>query len=787
MRWELCVFAILLWQFPGGECLRLTSPNEDDPVILALILDRVNLSCTLVDDEGTDHPIAWYYNNVPRVSSGGNLLLDRVSITDGGWYTCAASTDNERYELDFLLVVGEEPRVSTNLPNGPYEVRRERVEFPCFPEGTPQPSVRWSYQDTTGSVFDIVDGDEEGRYRIDPTTQSLIIFNATKELIERPFRCDANNTFDTFSRTYDGAIITETPLLSPTFPFNDTTTLLVTVDQNTDDVMLNCTTGSDGNTYDYEWFRNGEMLMETTNSLLITRNELSSSFYCCEISFNSTINLYCTTVVFYSKPVLTQPTLPPSSQFYLSSGRKAGLLCHGSTDITSMPATLHYDPPIVTWAGPENTQEYVMNDTDGRSLAYRLVEVNPKTSGLHTCSGNNFVNTVSQDVVLKYIDIGNESSNVLMNGRAESKDFWTLSDDNANITTYMNENVFMLTFSDTDSIEDIWLSQNITLSQNTSTISISGRLRQSDGSNNSQGVYPVIQVLHFNGTPAIELQHPVKRSKAWQWVQKSLLTNGTTTFTIRLALKTDRFATSRRPGRQSSTTRNVFFDDVSVSPTDITDDDGDGSDQTLVYIVSGIGGGIILSLLVALVFVLICCFCCRKGKNNARPMRKITLLVKKASKRYSSPLKSSKKRLQSPIPAEYEIPTNSQPEYTTLKTGTTKQEKYTPLNPQSLNEPTYYTSTHTGSPFKKESPGRKRAEEEADEGGVTMYLEVVPSVPAHSSRSSSPRGNSPLGITGLASPENRHNTDSEIASPDVLDGDVVDPMYEYVNADLGPI
>ena len=103
-----------------------------------------------------------------------------------------------------------------------------------------------------------------------------------------------------------------------------------------------------------------------------------------------------------------------------------------------------------------------------------------------------------------HIDIGNESSNVLMNGRAESKDFWTLSDDNANITTYMSElnkipfyflgckiahfpycirsfvclhsipdeNVFMLTFSDTDSIEDIWLSQNITLSQNTSTISI---------------------------------------------------------------------------------------------------------------------------------------------------------------------------------------------------------------------------------------------------------------------------------------------------------------------------
>ena len=76
-------------------------------MILAIRFDRVNLTCT-VDDEGTDHPIAWYYNNIPRTSSGGVLLLDGVSITDGGWYTCAASTDDERYELDFLLVVGGE-------------------------------------------------------------------------------------------------------------------------------------------------------------------------------------------------------------------------------------------------------------------------------------------------------------------------------------------------------------------------------------------------------------------------------------------------------------------------------------------------------------------------------------------------------------------------------------------------------------------------------------------------------------------------------------------------------
>ena len=124
--------------------------------------------------------------------------------------------------------------------------------------------------------------------------------------------------------------------------------------------------------------------------------------------------------------------------------------------------------------------------------------------------------------------------------------------------------------------------------------------------------------------------------------------------------------------------------------------------------------------------------------------------------------------------------------YTTLKPDTNEGEKYTSLNPQSLNEPTYYTSTHTGSPFKKESPGQKRVEGEVDEGGVNMYLEVVPTVPSHSSRSNSPRGNSPLGLTDLASPENRKNSDTDIVSPDVLEGDTVDPMYEYVNTDLGP-
>ena len=74
----------------------------------------ITLSCTLLEDDGdvnTDYLIAWYYNNAPT-SSNETLHLSRVGLSDGGWYTCATSSAVERYELDFLLVVGGEMMIT---------------------------------------------------------------------------------------------------------------------------------------------------------------------------------------------------------------------------------------------------------------------------------------------------------------------------------------------------------------------------------------------------------------------------------------------------------------------------------------------------------------------------------------------------------------------------------------------------------------------------------------------------------------------------------------------------
>ena len=89
----------------AGGTLRLISPHEN-PVIIPGG-NNFDLSCTLVEDEG-DLNITWYHNNVPRASSNGILRLINPNITDGGWYTCATSSAVERYELDFLVVVGGE-------------------------------------------------------------------------------------------------------------------------------------------------------------------------------------------------------------------------------------------------------------------------------------------------------------------------------------------------------------------------------------------------------------------------------------------------------------------------------------------------------------------------------------------------------------------------------------------------------------------------------------------------------------------------------------------------------
>lgn len=97
----------------SGLGFQLTS-SHDEQVIIRTAGTDVTLNCTLVDDDGASvsvprPTIAWYFNNIPTSSTGdGRLELRNVQLTHMGWYTCAASTNTEKFELDFLLVIGGE-------------------------------------------------------------------------------------------------------------------------------------------------------------------------------------------------------------------------------------------------------------------------------------------------------------------------------------------------------------------------------------------------------------------------------------------------------------------------------------------------------------------------------------------------------------------------------------------------------------------------------------------------------------------------------------------------------
>ena len=94
------------------------------------------------------------------------------------------------------------------------------------------------------------------------------------------------------------------PVDGPRFPFSSSQEL-VTVDQNENEIMLECATGSNTNVVQYNWFRNSAQLLGRNDaSITLNRDMEGSGFYCCEI-FNTSMNqglqifnIHCATVVF---------------------------------------------------------------------------------------------------------------------------------------------------------------------------------------------------------------------------------------------------------------------------------------------------------------------------------------------------------------------------------------------------------------------------------------------------------------------------------------------------------
>ena len=123
--------------------------------------------------------------------------------------------------------VAEAPIVERGVPNGlSYEVQEGgRVEFSCFPRGVPQPNVTWyrgvsqdmdaimQYCNLYTPIFQdpaegdvILDGAEQGPYRIDPTSHSLVILNVNESLLKPTFTCEASNRFGKKTISYTAGL-----------------------------------------------------------------------------------------------------------------------------------------------------------------------------------------------------------------------------------------------------------------------------------------------------------------------------------------------------------------------------------------------------------------------------------------------------------------------------------------------------------------------------------------------------------------------------------------------------
>ena len=100
---------------------------------------------------------------------------------------------------------------------------------------------------------------------------------------------------------------------------------------------------------------------------------------------------------------------------------------------------------------------------------------------------------------------------------------------------------------------------------------------------------------------------------------------------------------------------------------------------------------------------------------------------------------------------------------------------YTSLQPETLEQQTYYSSTSLNLPLDQRprdgntSPLATGEADTRDEGGVDLYLEVLPST------SQNPE-TSPTGFSNK----------TEVGEPPEKTNVVTAEIYDYVNADLGP-
>ena len=218
------------------------------------------------------------------------------------------------------------------------------------------------------------------------------------------------------------------PPTGPDFPFEGSDKLLAIANKSVNEVTLRCHNMTEARENDrFKWLGNGEQLTlpNTRDNILVERNERGSGFYCCEI-YNSSSDVvvfdtYCVTLVFRGEPffdsrvslylshpltppppppppppalpMFVEPTLPVEERtFHLPQGTGAGFICYGGSS---------YDPPKLTWTGPDSQTK--PNFTDMQGFAYAVVEGRSSDSGMYQCSGDNSVGNINGSVSLRYI------------------------------------------------------------------------------------------------------------------------------------------------------------------------------------------------------------------------------------------------------------------------------------------------------------------------------------------------------------------------------------------------
>ncbi|KAG8178103.1 hypothetical protein JTE90_017451 [Oedothorax gibbosus] len=359
--------------------------------------DTANLFCSVIRGQ-VPLTFKWYKNGISfsdksrEITSNekfSNLVIDPVTASSGGNYTCVVSNSFGESSYSAVLLVRAPPFWITE-PVDVESVEGRNVNLICKAGGTPQPKIHWKKLNS---------------HNEEPTVDEFRISNGTLSLTpvlkynEGVYICQVNNEVGEVLEKKANVVVHDTPKVFP-FIFPQTV-------QVQEKVSVACMVKQGSPPLRFSWLKNRNELTDTNRIKIKTSEDMcvltiepvmstDSGNYTCSVSNKLGRDTFSAKLIVNAPPRwLVEPF-----DIEVLEGNSASLLCQ----IESLP------PPVYVWKKTEGVGELLLKNKKEGNLTFPHIRV--ENAGKYTCEAGNGIGDILQKTVNIVVQGGSRSKGI---------------------------------------------------------------------------------------------------------------------------------------------------------------------------------------------------------------------------------------------------------------------------------------------------------------------------------------------------------------------------------------